>query len=74
MAPHESVEYMDFELGVLLEAEPRCRAKGEHATADSMKYRIEGLARLRGLGHKCRIRRRVESNDLASKIRQRFVR
>src|ERR1700688_1047524 len=36
-----SVEYMGFELGVLLEAEPHYRAKGRHATADSMKRAIE---------------------------------
>ena len=45
MAPHDSVEYMGFELGVLLEAEPHYRAKGRHATADSMKRAIEDLER-----------------------------
>jgi hypothetical protein len=43
MAPPDSVEYMTWELGVLLEAEPHYRARGNHATADSMKRGIEDL-------------------------------
>ncbi len=42
-APRDSVRYMTWELGVLLEAEPHYRAKGKHATADSMKRGIEVL-------------------------------
>jgi len=42
-APRDSVRYMTWELGVLLEAEPHYRAKGNHATADSMKRGIEDL-------------------------------
>ena len=42
-APRDSVRYMTWELGVLLEAEPHYRAKGKHATADSMKRVIEDL-------------------------------
>ena len=34
---------MTWELRVLLEAEPHYRAKGKHATADSMKRGIEDL-------------------------------
>ena len=42
-APRDSVRYMTWELGVLREAEPHYRAKGKHATADSMKRVIEDL-------------------------------
>jgi hypothetical protein len=42
-APPDSVEYMGFELGVLLEAEPRYRAKGKHESADDMRHAIEDL-------------------------------
>ena len=42
-APPDSVQYMTWELRVLLEAEPHYRAKGNHATADSMKRGIEDL-------------------------------
>ena len=42
-APRDSVRYMTWELGVLLEAEPHYRAKGRDATADSMKRAIEDL-------------------------------
>ena len=42
-APRDSVRYMTWELGVLLEAEPHYRAKGKHATANSMKRGIEVL-------------------------------
>ena len=42
-APRDSVRYMTWELGVLLEAEPHYRAKGRDASADSMKRAIEDL-------------------------------
>ena len=42
-APRDSVRYMTWELGVLLEAEPHYRAKGRDATADTMKRAIEDL-------------------------------
>ena len=42
-APRDSVRYMTWELGVLLEAEPHYRAKGKACDCDSMKRGIEDL-------------------------------
>jgi hypothetical protein len=42
-APRDSVRYMTWELGVLLEAEPHYRARGNPQTADSTKRAIEDL-------------------------------
>jgi hypothetical protein len=42
-APPDSVQYMNWELRVLLEAEPHFRARGKDATADNMRRGIEDL-------------------------------
>jgi hypothetical protein len=43
MAPEDSLAFMNWELGVLEEAESHYRARGNHATAASMKRGIEEL-------------------------------